>query len=110
MDMNIKKIKEIFKEKKNFLKEKRSGIRPGFVWEMALLSGFVLILLSFAFGFYLFMQVNNESSAAESAVVTQSSTSKNLDRLQKTLQNFSDKQNKSAAILNAPSSVVDPSL
>lgn len=110
MDLHINNLKEILKKKKNLLKEKKSIEKPDFFWKIALISCFVLILASFAFGFYLFNQIDQGSTLDNSVASTAPNTPDDLNRLKNTLQNFSDKENKSAQIINSPSPVVDPSL
>lgn len=98
---------EIFKIKKKF---KKGGIHinPDIYWGLSLCVGFVIVLCSVAFGFYLFQKINKGlTTSTDSNAQVQKI---NKERIDDTLQYFSERENKSTEILNSPAPVVDPSL
>jgi hypothetical protein len=101
------KIK-LFKKGNNF-KKKDFAFNQNLYWKFAVGGVFVMIFLSFFFGYSLFMQINQEfilpatNNSGQSSMV-------NKARLQTVLQYFSAREKKSTEILNSPSPVVDPSL
>ena len=99
---------EILKTKKNF---KKGGFHtnPNVSWEVLLFIALILILLSFVFGFYLFRQINKEFILSDSENNSQTKVIKK-ERIQKVLEYFSERQKKSAEMLNSPAPIVDPSL
>src|SRR5947209_15515672 len=101
------KIK-ISKNKKSFKKEGYQ-INPNISWEFILSIAVLLIIASFIFGFYLFMQINQEPILADtndSGQVPRISK----DQILKVLGYFSEREKKSAEIVNSPAPIVDPSL
>ncbi len=101
--MNLK----IFKIKKSF-KKGGAHLRPGTSWKIVLCVAVVLILLSFAFSYNLFMQIDKEFVVTPDGSNTQIKIVKK-ERITKTLDYFSAREQKSTEILNSPSPVVDPS-
>jgi len=101
------KIK-LFKKENNF-KKKNFQLNPNLYWKIAVGGAFVVILLSFFFGYRLFMRINQESVlpvANEGGQIPMV----NKDRIEKVLNYFSEKEKKSIKILNSPAPFVDPSL
>lgn len=97
-----------FSKKENSLKKKDFTFHPNFYWKIILLCAFVIILFSFLFGYYLFMQTNQESvlpatNGGEVSLVKE-------DNLEKVLNYFSERERKSIEILHSFAPVVDPSL
>ena len=101
------KIK-FFKIKKNF-KKGNFQINPNFFWKIILSLALIIAVSSFVFGFYVFMNLNSEINPETDTTSAQAGTIKK-DRLEKILKYFSDKEKKSAEILNSPSPIIDPSL
>ncbi len=97
-----------FLQKKKSFKKGDSGIKPDLYWKYILLTTFILILLSCAFGLYLFIKVDKETTPPEIGLSGQETIKK--ERLDKVLEYFSEREKKSAQILNSPSPVIDPSL
>lgn len=99
---------KIFKNKKSF---KKGGFHsnPNISWEFVFWAAFVLVLASFVFGFYLFVQINKEF-ILPTTIKDGQVPIVNKDRIEKVLNYFSEKEKKSAEILNSPSPIVDPSL
>ena len=97
-----------------FLKKKRKfrkgglGIKPDLYWKYLLYMTFILILLSCAFGLYLFIEINKEPVSTVMNIDKKRMTEK--ERLTKVLEYFSERKKKSVEILNSPSPIVDPSL
>jgi len=98
---------KFFKIKKSF---KKHGLtfKPDFYWQLIVLTVFILVLASFLFGYYLFMQINKESVLSIESIGRQETIKK--ERLKKVLEYFSLREKKSIKILNSPAPVVDPSL
>jgi len=96
------------KKEKNF-KKKNFTFNYNLCWQLFLAGALGLILLFFFFGYFLFRQINQE--LALSAVKENTETSKiNQNRIEKTLNYFSAREEKSTEIINSPAPVVDPSL
>ena len=101
------KIK-IFKKENDFNK-KDFTFNPNLYWKLVLLVTFMLMVLSFFFGRYLFEQVNQVSSTPQANDNGQVPTVEK-NRVEKVLNYFSAREQKSNEILSSPSPVVDPSL
>lgn len=99
---------KFFKKDKNF-KKKSSEINPDSCWVFIFYIGFFLTLAAFAFGFYLFTQINRKPVLSTSGANKQVETVEK-DRIKKVLEYFSLREQKSDQILNSPSPIVDPSL
>ncbi len=98
---------KIFKIKKKFKKSEHQP-DPDFYWKVVLLSTFMLILLSGAFGAYLFLKINKEDSAAPFEYNGQEKKI-SKDRIDAVLDYFNDRAKKSESIKNSPAPVIDPS-
>lgn len=99
---------KILKIKKNF---KKGGIHtnPSIYWNIIQGVAFFLVVGSFIFSFYLFRKMNKEFiSLIENADKQAETISK--ERIDRVLEYFSSRKNKSDSILNSPSPVIDPSL
>jgi hypothetical protein len=98
-----------FFEKSNNFKRKDSVLNQNLYWETAVFGEFILIIISFIFGYYLFAQINKIPA---SSVANDNGQVPTIDkvRIEKALNYFSDREQKSKAILNSPAPVVDPSL
>lgn len=100
------KIQFLKKEKK--FKKENLTINVGFYWKIILYVVFTLIVSFFAFGFYLFLQIDKGPSVEEVLPVKSDVVQK--ERIDKVLNGFSVKEEKTEEILNTVSPVVDPSL
>lgn len=98
---------KFFKKEKNFKKE-NSPFSLNFYWELTVCFVFVATLLSFFFGYYLFMQINKEPVLSVGDISGQVVTVKK-ERIEKVLEYFSLRKEKSNQIINS-GSVIDPSL
>ena len=99
---------KFFQYKKSF-KKKSISASPELFWHLLLTIALLIILGSAVFGFFLFMKVNQESvfnveDSGEKLKTT------NKERIDKVLDYFSARAEKSNQILNSPSSIIDPSL
>lgn len=101
------KIK-FFKTKKDFRK-KTAIVNPNLYWNIILYVTFALIILSFVFGLWFFSKTSTEPPVSAVDINGQIGVVKK-QRIQKVLEYFSEREQKSAEILNSPSPVVDPSL
>ena len=99
---------QLFKKQNNFRKENfQFNLNP--FWKLSVFVVLFFVIFSFFFGYYLFVQVNQEPVLSITSYDRQIPMIKK-DRLDKTLNYFSERGKKSAEILNSPSPVVDPSL
>lgn len=101
------KIK-FFKNKKSF-KKRGLSTSPEFFWDILLMVGLFIILLSFAFGFILFRQISQEPVSPLNNI-SQKPKTISKERIDKALQYFSDREIKFTNILNSPAPVTDPSI
>ena len=97
-----------FLEKKRKFRKGGLGIKPDLYWKYLLYMTFTLILLSCAFGLYLFIEVNKEPIPTVMNVNKKEITEE--ERLTKALEYFSEREKKSIEILDFPSPIIDPSL
>lgn len=101
---------KFFKKGKNFKKEKENlWLNVNFYWKLAVYFMFVVILLSSFFGYYLFKQTSKEPVLSTSSDDGQVETLKK-ERVEKILEYFSIRKQKSDQILYSPAPVIDPSL
>jgi hypothetical protein len=102
--MNLK----FFKKEKSFKKES-SRLNLVLYWKLAILFMLVTTLGSLFFGYYLFMQTNKDPvvpvGVASGKVETVSK-----DKIDKVLEYFTLRKQKSDQILATPAPFVDPSL
>lgn len=99
---------KIFKTKKNF-KKGNFGKKPYLFWKLILATVFLMLALSFGFGFYVFSRVNRDLVLSEDDLGGQIQTV-SMARLNGVLKYFADKENKSNEILKEVVPIVDPSL
>ncbi len=104
--MNLKFLK--FKEKKVF-KKGSDEINPNPFWNVVLMFTAIMIVFAFSFTFLVFQKVNKEVDASSSGVGSEAAVLPK-ERLDKILQYFQEKEEKSKEIFNAPAPVIDPSL
>ena len=102
MDLKILKIKKTYKKK-------RPIICPSTGWKIILFFSFFLILLSCYFGFVLFKQIDKDFVVSVEEVEGQIKIVKK-EKIQKTLEIFSERENKSAEIIVLPAPITDPSI
>lgn len=101
---------KFFKKEKNFTKEQESlWLNINLYWKLAVFVIFVVLLLSFFFGYYFFMQINKEPILLIEGDNSQIETVKK-ERINKVLEYFDLRKQKSNQILNSPAPVIDPSL
>ncbi len=100
-----------FKKEINLKKEKESlWLNVNLFWKFAVCFMFAVVFLALLFGYYLFMQINQKYP-----VTSPSGTSNQIqiikkERIDKVLESFSLREQKSSQILNSPAPVADPSL
>jgi len=97
------------KKEKNLKKEKDVCLNIGLFWKLAVCLMFIAIITAFFFGYRLFMEVNREPVLEIGENNSQLETIKK-DRIDKVLEYFSTRKQKSNQILNSPAPVSDPSL
>lgn len=98
---------EFLKKEKKF-KKGGLGIKPDLYWRYILITTFILILVFCVFGFYIFMGINKEPILP--AVSSNEQETIKKDRIDKVLEYFKVREEKSNEILNSPSPIIDPSL
>ena len=102
--MNIK----FFKFEKSF-KKKDYQVNFDIYWKVILSVVFIIIIISFIYGSFIFMEMNKDYISPN--INTNEQIEKNRKiRIDKVLEYFSEREKKSEIILNSPSLVVDPSL
>src|SRR5579862_3911214 len=99
---------KFFKKEKIFAKEKTS-LNVSLYWKLAVFFVFLATLGAVAFGFYLFMQVNQDFTLEAGSTSGQVDTVKK-DRIDHVLDFFTARAKKSDEIIAAPAPVADPSL
>ncbi|MEK7190521.1 MAG: hypothetical protein AAB661_02025 [Patescibacteria group bacterium] len=99
---------KLFKKEKSF-KKKNFIFHPDLYWKITVSGILVAILFSFFFGYRLFMEINREAILPAPNGSRQVETVKK-DRIEEILRYFSEREKKSAEILNSPAPFVDPSL
>ncbi len=101
-------IKFDFLNKKVNLKKKDFFLNPNLFWEMAIFMGFILIIVFSAFGYFIFVNTGKESTPTGTGNDQSYMVDKN--RLNKDLNYFANRAEKSTEILKNPAPVVDPSV
>ncbi|MFZ3011550.1 MAG: hypothetical protein WA060_00935 [Minisyncoccia bacterium] len=105
--MKIELSKFLKKEKR--FKKKDFVLDAFFYWKLVVLGVFLMIILFFFLGFYLFTKINREPDLSTLGEVKQIPTV-DKNRMLEVITIFTEREKKSAEILNSPSPVVDPSL
>lgn len=98
---------KFFKTKKNF-KKKNLELNPYLYWKLIVLSAIILTTGAFVFGYYTFIQTQEDSTDSIKNSINKKPIEK--ERIEKVLDYFSLREKKSVQIINSPSPVVDPSL
>ena len=98
---------KFFKKEKKFRKES-SGFSPSLCWELAVGIMLVTSLFFIFFGYRLFTRVNQEPVLPVNNINELETVKK--ERIEKILEYFSLRKQKSNQILNSPTSIIDPSL
>lgn len=97
-----------FLKKTNQFKHDMQTINIRKHWTIILYVLFALILCSFVFGFYIFTKEGQDTSS-DINVLTKTHNKISREKLQNILNIFSDREKKSAEILNTIPAVMDPS-
>lgn len=98
-----------FFTKANNFKKKDFNFNTSLYWKIALLIGLLIIMASSFFGYNLFTKINQETILPDSNAGGQG-PSVDKGRLEKIIDLFSKREDKSLQIINSPVTVVDPSL
>ena len=102
MKIKIPKIKKNYK-KENF------EINPNLYWRLIVSIFFVLTILSFVFGISIYKQITKGDTIISGNGSKKVEQEKKV-RINKVLEYFSEREKKSAEIIQSPLPVVDPSL
>ena len=101
---------KFFKREKKFSKEKESWwLNINLYWKLTVSFMFAVIIFSSFFGYYFFMKINKESVLETGDTIRRSEIVK-LERIEKVLEYFYSRKQKSSQIINSPSPIIDPSL
>jgi hypothetical protein len=98
-----------FQKSKNTFRVKKGNINPNIYWMWVFVLGFIVVLASFGFGFYLFHTVNKDYDASE-LIQAQNNKIITKDKINHSLDYFSKRTEDSNQILVNPAGVTDPSL
>ena len=101
-------LSKLFKKEKKFNK-KEFIFNVYFYWKLAIFFAFFLVIVSFVFGYYLFVKINKEPDLSADLGGGQIPTI-DKNRIDEVFRIFSEREKKSAEILNSSAPVVDPSL
>ncbi|MCX6752040.1 MAG: hypothetical protein NTZ87_00865 [Candidatus Nomurabacteria bacterium] len=103
---------KFFKKEKKFKKQKESlWLNINVYWKLAVGFMFLIIILSGFFGYYSFQKINKESETVSSGTDANSQIETvKKEKIDKVLEYFSQRKDKSSQILNSPAPVIDPSL
>jgi len=82
---------------------------PNVYWDFILLLAFLLFVFYVVTGFLLFKNVNSKISLPADGSSVDASLAPG-ERVEKTLEYFRERENKSIETINSPSPVIDPSL
>jgi hypothetical protein len=105
MDLNfLKKIKIEHK-----IKKENFDIKADIYWKFILAFSLLLILSSFAFGYYVFTNIDQDNKLLNQNTDQKTSPIKK-DKLNSVLKYFSEKEDKIENIISSPAPVIDPSL
>ena len=107
--ISLNQIKtKFFSGQKKF---KKGGLvtNPDFFWNILLSLFLLLVIVALIFGFFLFKKINKETFLDDSGSYRKVDTV-NKERLDKALDYFSKRKNKSSEILNSPVPFIDPYL
>lgn len=102
--MNI----DFLKKRKSF-KKNDYQINPDVFWKMILWIIFFVIVLSFIYGFFLFLQTNKDLNF-NAKNINDNKEEERILRTEKISNYFNERKNKSAEIIKSVSPVSDPSL
>src|SRR3989344_1208774 len=102
MDFNLKflKVKKKFRKGGTFIK-------LDLFWKYIVYTTLFLVIFALAFGFYIFFEINNKQASLRESI--QADGAIKADRIDRVLEYFKQRQNKSIEILKNPSPIVDPS-
>ncbi len=98
-----------FIKKENVFKKEKMNSNINFYWNLAVSFMFVVALACAVFGYHLFVSVSAESVPLSDGTSSRIDTIKK-ERIEKVLEYFSVRKQKSNQILNSSVPVVDPSL
>ena len=99
------KIK-FFKKEKSFKKDLLPN--PSIYWKFAVIGVFLTVVTFSIFGYYLFLKTSKESEIPIEEV-GQKIGKVDKEKIQKILEYFSLREQKSEEILNSPAPIIDPS-
>jgi flagellar basal body-associated protein FliL len=107
--ISLEQIKTKFLVKKRSFKKGSKTTNPDIFWIFLLVVASLFMIAFSIFGFLLFKQINNEMFFENNLESGRKDTTQQ-ERLNKVLEYFSLRQDKSLNILNSSSPFVDPSL
>jgi hypothetical protein len=99
---------ELFKTKKNYKKEDYK-VNVNVYWKIIILFSFFALSASFLFAYNFFIETNKEENLTPERNKKKMSVYEK-ERIKKVIEYFSEREKKSAEILDVSISVIDPSL
>ena len=99
-----------FLKKEKSFKKTNLFFNTNLYWQLAVCGAFILSVASCFFGYYLFINTNNESISQSPTYDYKRNEIVNKEKIDTILDYFSARKQKSNQILYSPSPVVDPSL
>ena len=99
-----------FLKKEKSFKKTNLFFNTNLYWQLAVCGAFILSVASCFFGYYLFINTNNESISQSPIYDYKRNEVVNKEKIDTILDYFSVRKQKSNQILYSPSPVVDPSL
>ena len=102
-------MKTNFLKKEKSFKKKKLQFNPRLCWMFLVCGVCVVSIFSLFFGYYLFMQIEKEPSMSSNGNVTSTRMVKK-ERIDKVLEYFKGREEKSNQIIKSPSPIIDPSI
>ncbi|MCX6753180.1 MAG: hypothetical protein NTW62_02450 [Candidatus Nomurabacteria bacterium] len=108
--MDLKSLKLKLKSKTKFSSKKEFTLNSRLHWDIILYISGLLVVAALVFGFYFFMQANNDLDSLDSETIASKIETLNKNKIQKVLDMFSGREQKSIEILNSATTTPDPSI
>ena len=99
---------EFFKKEKTF-KKRNTDLNPNLYWRIIIGITFVIVIMITLYGYFLFTTTSEDFILSNQNNTKQTPVFKD-GLMEKVLNYFTERENKTNKILNSPSPLVDPSL
>ncbi len=107
--ISLNKIQLKFSKKTKKFKKEKSWLNIYFYWKLVIGILFVTTFLYILFSYRFFLETNKDFILLEDSAKAGSKTVQK-DRIDKILEYFSQRKEKSKEIINSPAPIIDPSL